>query len=227
MITAQFEASSPEASATSVRALIASPFAVVRAGYRLILETTSHSAVWEAGNTQSAVVIASTNAPQLAIVDASLPELGGIDTIQRLAELPQAPGIVMCAVRCPGELAARALSSGALGCISYEADAATVSAACSAAISGMPFLTPDLMEQVALHRVHRHRGTSATLSPREFQVLRLIAEGKPHEEIAALLELSPRSVANYKAQLMRKLDVKTTAQLVHLAIRRGVIQSIV
>lgn len=227
MITAQSEASSPEAFATPVRALIASPFEVVRSGYRLILEKAGHPQVWEAANTGNAVIIATANAPELAIVDVSLPELGGIDAIQRLAALQQPPGIVLCAVRCPGELAARALGAGALGCIGYEADMATVSAAFSAALAGMPFLAPDLMEQVALHRVHRHKGTGATLSPREFQVLRLIAEGKPHEEIATLLELSPRSVANYKAQLMRKLDVKTTAQLVHLAIRRGVIQSII
>lgn len=227
MITAQSQAPTPEAPGTPVRAVVASPYTVVRAGYRHMLERSLGWIVREAETTEALLAGTRAHAERLAVIDASLPALGGVDAVQRLSAAGESPGMVLCALRCPGELAARALNSGALACIAYDTPANTVTAACDAAARGIPFLTPDLMEQVALHRVQRTKGTSATLSPREFQVLRLIAEGKPHEEIAALLELSPRSVANYKAQLMRKLDVRTTAQLVHLAIRRGVIQSIV
>lgn len=227
MITAQSEVSSQEPAVTPLGAVIASPYTVVRAGYRLMLERDVAGGVREVETTESLLATVAAHGARFALIDASLPTLGGVDAIQRLAASGAPPGMVLCALQCPGELAARALNAGALACIAYAAPVGTVTAACQAAANGTPFLTPELMEQVALHRVQRAKGTSTTLSPREFQVLRLIAEGKPHEDIARLLELSPRSVANYKAQLMRKLDIKTTAQLVHLAIRRGVIQSIV
>jgi len=204
--------------------LIAAAQAVVRSGFRHILEQAGDRVVGEAGNTADLITRASESTPSVVLLDLFLPPLGGLDAARRLAQIDTPPPILLFASGSDGDVASRALDAGARGFISRDSEPNTVVEAVHVVSRGLPFLTHDVMQQVALQRVSARSGTLSSLSSREFEIFRLIAEGKPLTEIAELLTLSPRSVANYQTHIKRKLQLTTTAELVHLAIRRGVIR---
>ncbi|MCW5603519.1 MAG: response regulator transcription factor [Burkholderiales bacterium] len=207
-----------------VSVLIAAAQAVVRSGYRHILEQAGDHVAGEATNTPDLLACAEDSAVAVVLLDLFLPPMGGLDATRRLAQMSTPPCLLLFAASSDGDLASRALDAGALGFISRDSEPETVVEAVRVVAKGRPFLTHDIMQQVALQRVSSRSGTLASLSTREFEIFRLIAEGKPVPEIARLLELSPRSVANYQTHIKRKLRLTTTAELVHLAIRRGVIR---
>lgn len=209
---------------TPVCVLIAAAQAVVRFGYRHILEQAGEQVVGEASNAAELLSRADGSGASVALLDVFLPPLGGLDAARRLAQTASPPAMLIFASGSDGDLASRALDAGALGFLSRDSDSGTVVEAVRAVASGKPFLSQDVMQQVALQRVSARSGTLSSLSAREFEIFRLIAEGRPIPEIARLLDLSPRSVANYQTHIKRKLQLTTTAELVHLAIRRGVIR---
>lgn len=207
-----------------VSVLVAAAQAVVRSGYRHILEQAGDQVVGEAVNADELLARADGAGASVALLDLFLPPLGGLDAARRLAQIPSPPSMLLFASGSDGDLASRALDAGALGFLSRDSDSETVVQAVHAVASGRPFLTQDVMQQVALQRVSNRNGTLSSLSAREFEIFRLIAEGRPIPDIARLLDLSPRSVANYQTHIKRKLQLQTTAELVHLAIRRGVVR---
>jgi len=204
--------------------LIAAAQAVVRSGYRHILEKAGEQVVAEAVDAGELLAQADGSHANVAMLDVFLPPLGGLDAARRLGQIAVPPSILLFASGSDGDLASRALDAGALGFLSRDSDSGTVVEAVRAVAARRPFLTQEVMQQVALQRVSARNGTLSSLSAREFEIFRLIAEGRPIPEIARLLNLSPRSVANYQTHIKRKLQLTTTAELVHLAIRRGVIR---
>lgn len=204
--------------------LIAAAQAVVRSGYRHILEQAGEQVVGEAVDAGELLSRAERCGANVAMLDVFLPPLGGLEAARRLAQGVSSPSMLLFASGSDGDLASRALDAGALGFLSRDCDTGTVVEAVRSVAAGRPFLTPDVMQQVALQRVSTRSGTLSSLSAREFEIFRLIAEGRPIPEIARLLDLSPRSVANYQTHIKRKLQLTTTAELVHLAIRRGVVR---
>lgn len=212
------------ASRSPIKVLIAAAQAVMRSGYRHILEQAGDHIVGEAASTSDLLACTEDSGAAVVLLDLFLPPMGGLDATRRLVQLRTPPCPLLFAASSDGDLASRALDAGALGFISRDSEPQTVVEAVHMVAKGQPFLTQDIMQQVALQRVSSRSGTLASLSTREFEIFRLIAEGKPVPEIARLLELSPRSVANYQTHIKRKLHLTTTAELVHLAIRRGVIR---
>ncbi len=222
--TAQHEETTRANESSPVSVLIAAAQAVVRSGYRHILEQAGDRVVGEAGNTADLIARTSSVKASVVLLDLFLPPLGGLDAARRLAHIDSPPPTLLFASGSDGDIALRALDAGARGFISRDSEPQTVVEAVHAVSRGLPFLTHEVMQQVALQRVSARSGTLSSLSSREFEIFRLIAEGKPLKQIAELLTLSPRSVANYQTHIKRKLQLTTTAELVHLAIRRGVVR---
>ena len=210
--------------ATPVSVLIAASQAVVRFGYRHILEQAGEQVVGEASNAGELLSRADGSGASVALLDVFLPPLGGLDAARRLAQTASPPAMLVVASGANGDLASRALDAGALGFLSRDSDSGTVVEALRTVASGKPYLSREVMQEVALQRVCARTGSLSSLSAREFEIFRLIAEGRPLPEIACLLDLSPRSVANYQTHIKRKLQLTNTAELVHLAIRRGVVR---
>ena len=213
------------AASVSVSVAIAAADAIVRAGYAHVLTAGGGFAVVaQVDSSESLLDAAATRPLGVAMVDLSLPPAGGLDATRRLREVHPEIGILLFSVAADSDLAMRAFDAGALGYITRGSDAAALIQAVQAVSAGKPYLKPEMMQEVALRRVSAQRDVVASLSAREFEVFRLLTEGKSVSEIAAALDLSPRSVANYQTQIKRKLGVTTSAGLVHLAIRRGLIR---
>jgi len=158
-----------------VSVLVAAAQAVVRSGYRHILEQAGDQVVGEAINADELLACADGAGASVALLDLFLPPLGGLDAARRLAQIPSPPSMLLFASGSDGDLASRALDAGALGFLSRDSDSETVVQAVHAVASGRPFLTQDVMQQVALQRVSNRNGTLSSLSAREFEIFRLIA----------------------------------------------------
>lgn len=216
------EASSPHEPA---RVLVADAQAVVRAGYRGLVERTlPRCAVTEAAEADEAYRAYRELRPDLVVVGVSLPAVGGLEFVRRVHETDANAAILLFGLVADAYLAMRAIDVGALGFVARDDSRATIERAIRQVHAHQPFLAPPIMQRVALQRVSPRTDPIASLSSREFEIFRLLTEGKPVTEIATLLSLSSRSVANYQTQIKRKLGVSTSAGLVHVAIRHGVVQ---
>lgn len=209
----------------SARVLVADSQAIIRAGYREVAEQAlSTREVTEAAEADEALRICCELRPDLAVIGVSLPAVGGLELTRRIhAADPKLP-ILLFGLVADAYLAMRAIDAGALGFVSREDSRANIERAMRQVHMHQPYLAPPIMQRVALQRVSPRTDPIASLSSREFEIFRLLTEGKPVSEVASLLALSARSVANYQTQIKRKLGVSTSAGLVHVAIRHGVVQ---
>jgi len=206
------------------RVLVADAQAVLRAGYRHMAERAicTHL-ITEAPDTDEAYRLFCAERPQLSVIGISLPKAGGLDLVGRIHAFDPAAPLLLFGQIADAHLAMRAIDTGALGFVSCDDDRDTIERAMRQVSNRQPFLAAHIMQRVALQRVSRRSDPIASLSPREFEIFRLLTEGKPVIDVAALLSLSPRSVANYQTQIKRKLGVSTSTALVHVAMQHGVV----
>lgn len=204
--------------------LLVDDHAVVRAGVRRVLEDDSNiRVVGEAENADQGYAAFSRLRPDVSVIDLSMAGMGGLGLIRRILDRDRSAHLLAFSMHEEGLYAARALQAGARGYITKNSAPDTLIEAVQKVHAGKVFLSPDIAQQLALERVPSAGDALAVLSPKEFEVLRMIAQGSSLAEIAAALRLSPKTVANYQTQVKEKLGVRTTAALVHLAVRRGVI----
>jgi DNA-binding NarL/FixJ family response regulator len=210
---------------TGISVLIAAAHAVVRSGLRRILEQAEGiSTILESADAAQAAARVAEARPSVVVVDIGLPPAGGLEAIRQLSESGCSSGVMVFAPSADSDLVVRALDAGAIGFLTEDCEGGEIAEAVRRVAGGKPFLEPELMQEVALRRISARRDPLISLSPREYEIFRMLASGKSVAKVARVLALSPRSVANYQTQIKRKLGVGSTAELVHLAIRRGVIQ---
>ena len=211
---------------TNASLLIAAPHAIARSGLRRILELDGRfDQIDEASDLSAALRLALQPGVVAALVHMDLPPTGGLEAMRQLLESSERLGVVVIAASGDSNLAMRALDAGAIGFLAEDCSGEELAEAAHRATEGKPFLTPELLQEVALRRIAASRDPVLSLSPREYEIFRMLASGETVNAIALALRLSPRSVANYQTQIKRKLGVGTSAELVHLAIRRGIIQA--
>jgi DNA-binding NarL/FixJ family response regulator len=204
--------------------VVAASSVVVRAGLRHIVESEGRvSVVGEHAALPETLETCRTLRPAVAIVDTLLPPAGGLEATRRIVAQTNPVAVLLAAPSADGDLAVRALDRGASGLVSFNTREEDVRAAVARVAAGGVFLEPALMQEVALRRVRAEPDSIASLSAREFEIFRLLSAGSSVAEAARALRLSPRSVANYQTQIKRKLGVSTAAELVHVAIRRGIV----
>ena len=210
---------------TRLRLLIGSRHAVFRSGCRCVLtEQLSAEIVGECSSMDELVAAYSRDCPDAVVLDMELDGGDAIEAVRRLTGQRRQTRILMLGAYDDDPwTAVRALEAGAFGFAWRYCDAATLAGAVSAVAQGRPYLTREISEKVALMRINDSRDPFRGLSRREFEIFRMIAAGKSLTDVAGSLALSPRSVANYQSLIKRKLQVSTTAELVHLAIRHRVI----
>jgi len=208
-----------------LRVLLVDDHAVVRAGYRRLLELDAGIAVAaEAADAAQGYAVFCTERPDVSIVDLSLPGGGGgLELIRRMrAHAPQA-AVLAFSMHDDALFAVRALQAGARGYVTKRSAPDVLIEAVAAVAGGKTYLSPDIGAQLA------GRGADAAhplerLSARELEIFRQLADGRTIGDIAAALHLSPKTVANYQTQIKEKLGVATSAALVHLALRHGLLQ---
>ena len=206
-----------------IRVLLIDDHPVVRSGYRRLLEQEGDILVAaECGDADSGYHAFVKERPEVCITDLSLPGASGLDGLRRMRARQADACVLVFSMHDSAHVVRRALQEGARGFVSKNAEPESLVAAVRALRAGQRYLSADLSPRL-LHEADHSDERIASLSPREFGVFRLLAEGRSAHECADALKLSPKTVANLQTLVKDKLQVSTSAALVHLALQKGLI----
>ena len=213
----------------NIRVLVADDHAIVREGLRVMLGNQPDMEVVEiAANGRDAIRLVDAHQPDVVVMDISMPELNGIEAIHQM--LPRHPHmeVVILSIHETKPYVYRAVRAGAKGYLIKETAGLEVADAVRAVHRGERYLSQriaDLLTDASIRNLEASMENSPleALSPREREILQLVAEGKTSQEIAERLSISPKTVDTYRSRLMRKIWVEDVAGLVKFAIQHGVI----
>jgi DNA-binding NarL/FixJ family response regulator len=208
-----------------IRVLIADDHSLVRAGIRALLDKQPDmEVVAEASNGREALKLVRQHQPNVVLMDIAMPELNGLEAIRQLSkEFPKIQGIIL-SMYSDEEHVSRALQAGATGYLVKGAALAELELAIRSVARGQTYLSPGVSKPVIREYLRRtSSGTAESLTPRQREVLQMIAEGKSTKQIALILNISIKTVESHRAQLMRRLDAKDIATLVRHALRLGIV----
>jgi DNA-binding NarL/FixJ family response regulator len=206
--------------------LIADDHRLFRDGLRGLLEREGHvQVVAETADGPDTVAAAARLRPDVVLMDISMPGLNGIEAARRIVALSPGTRIVMLSMHADRRFVTESLKAGATGYLLKDCDFDEVLHAVHAVTAGTIYLAGPISESVIREYVAGARSLDASafsvLSPREREVLQLIAEGKSTKETAGLLNVSVKTVETHRKQIMDKLDLHTVAELTKYAIREG------
>lgn len=209
----------------SISVLIADDHALVRAGIRALLEKIEGiTVVGEAGKGSEALELVSQLNPNLLLLDLTMPDGGGFEVLDHVTKQFPDIRVIVLTVHEAGEYAMRALREGAAGFLPKSAASTELELAIQTVIRGEVYISPETSRKTLLdYRKGTKRDLLATLSPRQREVLRLIAEGRTTKQIAQVLEISVKTVETHRSQLMERLNIHDVAGLVRYAIIVGLI----
>ena len=205
-----------------IRILLVDDHAVVRSGYHRFLERHADlRIVAEAASADEGYAQFCLHQPDVSVVDISMAGVGGIELIRRMLAREPAARALAFSMHDDAQFVTRALQVGARGYVTKTSQPETLVEAVRSVQAGGLFLSPD----VARHqRAAQADDPLAHLSAKEFEIFRWFAEGHSSQDIATALNLSRKTVANYQTQIKDKLGVSTSAALVHIALRHGVVK---
>ena len=200
--------------------LLVDDHAIVRDGLRRLLEASSSDAIFEAQNGEEAIAQVRGRAFDLVILDLNLPGLGGVELLRRILQAGRTR-ILVLSMHAEPLYAARALEAGASGYMSKNADPDELMTAVRRVGSGGRYVEAEIAQALAWHGAGPEQ-SMGQLTPREIEIMRLLAGGKSLSEIAAVLGVRYKTAANICSMIKSKLGVARTADLVRLAIEAGV-----
>ncbi|GAA4529781.1 response regulator transcription factor [Chelativorans composti] len=203
------------------RVLLVDDHPIVLQGCRRVLEDAGVREVLEAGSAISGYRQFLRSRPDTVIVDLALNgnRLGGLDLIRRMRRHDSRVPILVLSMHTDPHIVSRALESGATGYVLKEAGPRDLLAAFQSVRAGKPYLNHEIAVQVAMLGPRRDAGPYGNLSPRELQLLTLLAEGKAYGEIATELNVSYKTVANSCSLLKEKLGARNLPELIRMAIQ--------
>jgi DNA-binding NarL/FixJ family response regulator len=202
---------------------------VVRKGLRLLLEQYPELVVvGEAANGREAVTMAATLLPQVVVLDVAMPILNGIEAAEQILKANAQIGVILLTMHADESYVLRALHVGVKGYLLKESAEEDLLLAIRSVAHGKPFFSRAINEVLLedYMRVLKQQGLSDTfdlLTTREKEVLQLLAEGRTNKEVATLLDVSPYTVESHRTNLMQKLNVHNTAEIVLYAVRKRLV----
>lgn len=205
--------------------LLVDDHAVVRRGLKSLLNQWGYRVVAEADSGESAILLNQEYKPSLIIMDLDMPGMGGLEALQRIILRQKGAKIIVYSMHDDNIYALRAMQAGAKGYVVKSDDINTLVDAVGKVFQGERFIGRKVAEHLAMDLMNENNKPLEKLAPREFEVFRQLAVGNSLDVIAESLNISYKTVANIQTTIRRKLDVQTTANLVHLAIQLGVTQS--
>jgi len=212
-----------------IRVLLADDHQLMRSGIRLMLEREADLVVvGEASDGREAVALAKSLKPDVAVMDIGMTSLNGIEAAQQMTGDNPEIAVVMLSMHSDESYVLRALKAGARGYLLKDSAEADLIKAVHAVAGGKSFFSPAVSKVLLDDYVRKLRrsGTEDAydlLTPREREVLQLIAEGKSNKDIANLLNLSVYTVESHRSNLMEKLNVRGLPELILYAVRKGII----
>lgn len=214
---------------TSLHIIIVDDHAIVRRGVRVLLESQpGWEVTGEAATGREAVDLAKRLRPDVVVMDVSLPELNGLDATRQILKDTPRTEVLVLTMHHSEELARNVLQAGARGYVlKSDADQSLI-AAVESLRQHKPFLTSTVTEFVLddyLHRKEEGNASPVAVTPREREIIQLLAEGKSNKETAAALTVSVKTVEAHRANIMRKLRLRSVSDLVRYAIRNKIVQA--
>lgn len=211
----------------AVRILLADDHALVRAGIRLIIDgIDGFTVVAEARNGREAVELAALHQPDVVVMDISMSEMNGIEASAKIRAAAPATRVLILSMHVSEEFVQRAVRSGVSGYLVKDSVPFELRLAIEAVIRGEVYLSP----RIARHVVGMGReadaevgGSLESLTPRQREVLQMVAEGHPTKEIAFRMKVSVKTIETHRAALMARLGIHDLAGLVIYAVRRGLV----
>ena len=209
--------------------LLADDHAIVRRGLRSLLETEPGIVViGEAADGLEALRLCGETHPDILIVDVGMPKLNGIEVAARAQKLERPPRTLVLSMHSDESYIIRALAAGARGYLLKEASDEDLLPAVRAVAAGRPFFSPAVAAVLVEDYMRRLQARGLTdsyhlLTDREKEVLQLLAEGRSNKEVATLLDVGVSTVETHRANLMQKLNLHNTAEIVLYAVRKGII----
>jgi DNA-binding NarL/FixJ family response regulator len=201
--------------------LLADDHAIVAEGLATLLQR-EFSLVGTVASGSELVEVARRLRPDVIVADVTMPGMSGLEALRRLKADGLASKVVFLTMHADAELAAAALRAGASGFVVKRAAGKELIAAIQTVLLGRKYVTPHLAQDV-LEMLAEPRAATGRLTPRQRDVIRLLAEGRTMKEIAAALEISPRTAETHKYQALEALGLKTTADLIRYAVEHGLI----
>ncbi len=212
---------------SALRVLLAEDHGLVRAGIRSLLkDIPGVEVVAEAGDGREALEKARSHPPDLVLMDIAMPGLNGLEAAARLSKECPHVHVILLSMYDNEEYVLRALRAGVSGYLLKDAATAELELAIRAVARGETYLSPSISKRVIddyLSRVRPKEGPLERLTPRQREVLQLLAEGRSMKEVASLLNVSVKTVETHRAQLMDRLGVRDVPGLVRCAMRLGLI----
>ena len=209
----------------AIRILIADDHGVLRAGLRALLNAEPDlEVVGEAADGDEALRLTRTLRPDIVLMDVSMPGCGGIEATRRLKELRSDVRVLILTVHEDSGLLQEAIRAGASGYILKRAAESELVNAIQAVWRGDLYVHPAMTRALFASTIHAPADNQVaieTLTPREVEVLRLIAQGHTNRQMADLLTLSVRTIESHRANMMQKLDLHSRVELVRYAMKHG------
>ena len=212
-----------------IRVILADDHCVIRHGLRLILEQQEDFEVLgEARDGREAVNLAAALHPDVAVLDITMPNLNGIEAARQITEKQPHVAVVVLSMHADESYVLRALKAGARGYLLKESPESDFVSAIRSVNEGKSFFSPAisrlLVEDYVRQMQHRDIDDSYDLlTPREREILQIVAEGKSNKEIANLLNLSLYTVETHRGNILQKLNLHSVPELILYAVRKGVI----
>jgi two-component system, NarL family, response regulator NreC len=213
-----------------LKILIADDHGIVRTGLRLLLEREGEiEVVGEAADGRELVRLATELKPDIAVVDIGMPLLNGIDAAAQVKREAPSVAIIILSMHADESYIARALNVGARGYLLKDTADDEIESAVRAVGAGKPYFSKQIAQTLLEDyvRLLRDRGVQDSyelLTDREREVLQLLAEGRSNKEVASVLNVSPYTVETHRNNLMQKLNLHNTADIVLYAVRKAIIQ---
>jgi len=210
----------------SIRIIIADDHNVIREGLRALIETKEDmEVVGEAANGREAVEITLRLEPDVVIMDVGMPELNGIEATRQIAKACPKTRLLALSMNSDQRFVSEMLRAGASAYLIKTCDFEELIKAIECVMSGRKYLSPDITSAVVDEYLRRapseEDGPTAVLSPKEREVLQLLAEGNNVKQIAHKLHVSTKTVHTHRQHIMDKLDLSSVADLTKYAIREG------
>jgi len=211
-----------------LRVLLADDHGIVRRGLRSLIEEAGSSVVAEAADGLEALRLTEEHKPDLLVLDIGMPRLNGIEVAARSQKLDRPPGVIILSMHADESYIIRALAAGARAYLLKDATDEDLLPALRAVAAGKPFFSPAVTALLVEDYVRtlQKRGLTDSydlLTDREKVVLHLLAEGRSNKEVATLLDVGLSTIETHRANLMQKLNLHGTAEIVLYAVRKRLI----
>ncbi|HPH06832.1 MAG TPA: response regulator transcription factor [Methylotenera sp.] len=207
------------------KVLLVDDHEVVRSGLRRLLELNKALVVVaEADSGEQAYQVYGDFQPDIVVMDLSMPGMGGLEAAKRILQRHPSARIIIFSMHEAVSFASQALKAGVRGYVTKTGAADDLMMAVNEVLRGKTFLSAGIAQKIALQTLMGDDDPLQQLSSREFEVFRLLAEGRKVEEVADMLKISQKTVANYHTMIKQKLGVTSPIEMVRLAMRHGLIE---